>query len=226
MDFKFVKNGFINQGTTYIFGSKLYPIANKKQGMYFTSENTYDMPDELKNKIDECLTGINMPIGKCYENSNVILKILKKALKGYKVEFYSGWCFTAPTYPIHHSFILIDNKYIIDTGMRKEEQKLILAIMSMSKKLDKVALANSVKNIHKNINNKKFSEAYVCGKSLKHICYYASPDTYKNAISTSNYIVNLGFKHPSMVRPLMNVANNNHMQQLLLKENITNKKTP
>lgn len=51
-------------------------------------------------------------IGHCYSNAEAVTKVLQEA--GYPATQYVGWFFVGETYPIHHSWTVLDGKYVID----------------------------------------------------------------------------------------------------------------
>ena len=74
-------------------------------------------------KVRDIVNAVPYQIGHCYSNTENIVTALKEA--GYDVKSYCGWLFTAPgTYPIHHSWAVLDGCHVIDLA---DDNELLMA---------------------------------------------------------------------------------------------------
>lgn len=86
-----------------------YPV-NAKDIDVFCDNNTEFVTDE---RILKAFNDTPYKLGHCYTNSDTLAKNLKK--EGfYNFQIYSGWCFVGETLPIHHCWIVANEKQILD----------------------------------------------------------------------------------------------------------------
>lgn len=115
-----------------------YPLNGKFE--VFTAENTKQVTDK---KILEIFDKIDVKIGHCYQNTDNLVKELRKA--GYNAKSYVGWLFTGGgQYPIHHCWCMLEDHLLDLTdyytqmfseknienfkdAKTKEEQALVMA---------------------------------------------------------------------------------------------------
>lgn len=87
--------------------SVIYPLNNTPE--VFVEENTELIID---NKILQLIDSICYKIGHCYTNAESVCTVLNR--NGYKAEVYVGWYINADAYPMHHSWVILQGKYLID----------------------------------------------------------------------------------------------------------------
>lgn len=84
-----------------------YPLNNNPE--VFTAEDVEVVTDE---KILEIFDRIEFKIGRCYDNTDRLVKELRK--EGYDAKSYVGWLFSGEDqYPVHHCWCVLDN-HILD----------------------------------------------------------------------------------------------------------------
>jgi hypothetical protein len=102
-----IKNGkmyFTVKGEEYQFGTKLYPLGSR--GHIFHHENTEGGKYlEVAESIER--SNWKHKTGHCYTNAEILHKTF--LAHGIKAKYFSGWVFTAPDFPIHHAWVVVDN---------------------------------------------------------------------------------------------------------------------
>ncbi|WP_144536693.1 hypothetical protein [Bacillus thuringiensis] len=216
MNLQFLKKGFVLEEKKYKFGSQFYPVANLSKLKCFFAENTLPLPEETIIDLDKLFHGMTFETGNCYKNAQTIHDLIKKHYKELKPVIYSGWVFTSPSYPVHHSFVVLNQSHIIDPGIPILEFEYILEMSNKNK--DKEAIAKGIAELRTTLKDKTFSEQYVVGKGYQMVVYYASPDTYENSVTIKDYINRIAYKHPSYKQALQHVSFGTHFKQLVKKE--------
>lgn len=105
-----------NNGTTIIIPSQMFPLNRKLE--FFTSENTEDFYDQF---IESIFNSVRARPGKCYYNARDLVDALVKSnVDKSRIKTYVGWLFIGDTIPVHHCFVMIDKKHILDFGPLKQ----------------------------------------------------------------------------------------------------------
>lgn len=149
--------------------SKEYPMPNNSQIKIFTKQNTEDI--NIKN-IDSILENQNFQMGFCYTNTDKICELLTTLKDSHNIEFYSGWLLTLGNM-VHHAWVVIDGKHIIDTSVFKKEEEKQKIIddeeLGIPHAINKNIIAKeTVKLMAEEI---PFSEKYQCGKIINENIY-------------------------------------------------------
>lgn len=149
--------------------SKEYPMPNNNQIKVFTSKNTEDI--DIAN-IDNILENHNFQMGFCYTNTDKICELLTPLKESYSIEFYSGWLLTLGNM-VHHAWVVIDGKQIIDTSVFKKEEEKQKAIsdaeLGIPHPINRNVIAKeTVKLMSEEI---PFTEKYQCGKIINDNIY-------------------------------------------------------
>lgn len=149
--------------------SKEYPMPNSNQIKVFTSKNTEDM--DIAN-IDNILENHDFQMGFCYTNTDKICELLTPLKESYSIEFYSGWLLTLGNM-VHHAWVVIDGKQIIDTSVFKKEEEKQKAIsdaeLGIPHPINRNVIAKeTVKLMSEEI---PFTEKYQCGKIINDNIY-------------------------------------------------------
>lgn len=99
-----------------VIPSQLFPLSGAIE--IFHSNNTEDCPDEqLRQIFDQTAASI----GFCYTNTeNLAHNLIAAAIPKERYKTYVGWLFPGDILPIHHSFIVVDNKYMLDFSVNKK----------------------------------------------------------------------------------------------------------
>lgn len=88
--------------------SRMYPLESDEYKV-FSSENTEDITD---TKIIDIFDSLEFNIGRCFTNSEKLCAALNDAR--HNAVQYVGWVFIGDTFPVHHSFVVVNN-HILDT---------------------------------------------------------------------------------------------------------------
>lgn len=89
-----------------IIPTSKYPLSSNDFKV-FSCENTEIITDKnILNIIDS----VKFELGHCY----LMADKLVSALRDYHAEMYSGWRFSGDVLPVHHSWCIIEDKYLID----------------------------------------------------------------------------------------------------------------
>lgn len=98
-----------------IIPSQMYPLSGPME--YFCSENTEDCDDQ---QLREIYDSIEPQIGFCYSNIERLADAMAEAgIHRSRYRTYCGWLFIGWSLPIHHAFMVVDNKYMLDFSINK-----------------------------------------------------------------------------------------------------------
>jgi len=95
----------INEKTRYKIPSKMFPLSKKSEAVVLVPESTVPFKHE---EFFLLLNQQQLPLGKCYGNSDIIEKIGKSL--NIDIYFFSGWLFPGPQTPIHHAWLVIRHR--------------------------------------------------------------------------------------------------------------------
>lgn len=117
---------FTVENEKYVFGSKLYPIG-KRGASIFAHWDIED--DEIKyDKVAEAIENGNWKpsTGKCYTNAEILQGAFKAM--GVDAKYYSGWAFPSAGFPIHHAWMVVDDRVydiaVNISGQKKMEEQI------------------------------------------------------------------------------------------------------
>lgn len=98
-----------------VIPSQLYPLNGTLEIFY--SENTEDCADQ---QLREIFDGVRAAMGFCYTNiENLVEALEAAAIQSERYTAYVGWMFIGDTLPVHHTFMVVDNKYMLDFSTDK-----------------------------------------------------------------------------------------------------------
>lgn len=99
-------------GKTIKIPSQMFPLNRELE--FFTADNTEEFRDEY---IESIYNSVTARTGKCYYNAkDLVDALLKSNVDSSRIKTYVGWLFIGDTIPVHHCFVMIDNKHILDFG--------------------------------------------------------------------------------------------------------------
>lgn len=102
-------------GTSFKIPSQQFPLNSNP--VLLTSSNTFEIDDET---IEHVFNTMKPWIARCYYNSEELIDALLIAgINQQRIKSYVGWVFNGDTLPNHHSILLIDDKHVLDLGIRK-----------------------------------------------------------------------------------------------------------
>ena len=170
-----------------VIPSKLYPLPHDNYKV-FTSDNTCDLEDD---KVNELLSNVDFKIGRCYTNSDLILDILRK--NNIKAKYYSGWILKLNKM-IHHAWIVINNKHLIDVGIPQKEFEFLKEKPSEHGLMPKISFIDELAKIM--AENIPFKEKYCYGKVREDLIYIGSPSNSYEARASYNKLMEDIPDHP------------------------------
>lgn len=175
--------------------TKLYPLPNSNTIKVFTSENTEQLGDD---SISVLLTNKVFKPGFCYTNADEIIDILKSNNISNKVEFYSGWLYSINNM-IHHAWVVIDDKHIIDTSIAVEDKYYDKIINNFEKGEDVIVNREEIANETIELTNsaKPFKEKYCYGKVLRDNIYVGVKTNSTEARVSFNELLKREPNHPN-----------------------------
>lgn len=184
------------RNTTLEFPTLTYPLPNVNP-RYFYSKNTEKLEDET---VSNLLDDVYIRLGMCYDNSSAIYKALKE--KGYtkehKVDIYAGWLIPYLTAHLHiafHCWLVIDDKYVIDTTTVSNTIKRMQEAEKRGQMPDIKSREDFAKSERDEMDaNIPFSEKYTYGKVSDDFFYIGSK--VESTDSAKQYAYNLWNKFP------------------------------
>ena len=101
----------LTPGKRVIVPSDKFPLKKTEGKRYeiFSYKNCSKIEDKT---IIDAVDTVEFKRGYCYTNSEAIVKKLQSI--GIDAVQYCGWCFNVFDYPIHHSWVIVNGKYLID----------------------------------------------------------------------------------------------------------------
>lgn len=116
-----------SHNTTLDFPTLTYPFP-RENPKYFYSGNTEELTDQT---VSNLLKDLYIRMGMCFDNTNAIYRVLNNEgyTKEHKVDIYSGWLIpyqTAHNHIAFHCWMVIDDKYLIDTTSMSRTLKKML----------------------------------------------------------------------------------------------------
>lgn len=163
---KIISNSLIQNIKTV--PSKLYPLPNKDFKV-FTSENTFDLEDD---KVSNLLTDMEVLIGRCYTNSDNIMKILRE--NNIKAKYYSGWLLRLNKM-VHHAWVVIDDKHLIDVSILRKEDDILDLEFGNKSKINNENLIDTLSEIIE--EQLPFKDKYYYGKVGRYCGIYIGSST-------------------------------------------------
>lgn len=174
--------------------SKEYPLPNNNEIRVFMSSNTEDIKDSA---ISDCLGKYEFEPGRCYSNSEKIMKILKDNNIENKIEFYGGWLLTLGQM-IHHGWIVVDDNHVIDVGLFRDGDDTTDLIkdeeMGIPHPINKKRNAElAVRNVK---SKKPFKEKYQYGKVFKDAVYIGVKSNREESLNSYRELMDKIPNHP------------------------------
>lgn len=189
------------QGEKLFIGSKLYPLSRKKNIGLWKQDNT-EMVDK-QSLLMKVLQQVEMTkqhtftVGKCYTNAEVVRQVGEKL--GLKVKYYSGWVFPNSVLPVHHAWVVLDDRILIDTSMSYAYIETIAIFMEQMKEAGQSFDSNTRKEMVDRLSKvqKNLLSDCVYGYVPKQLLYVGTEDTRELAIKRYNDLMHQYPQHPS-----------------------------
>lgn len=204
----------VNDKSKYKIPSKMFPLSSKKNWALFSSENTVPYNNE---EFISLLDKVDLPIGRCYSNSEKILKIGETL--NLDITYASGWIFRAGDMPKHHAWVMVKNEEgvsIIDSF-----KEYLFSEASKRYKVDESKpnwREEAAKSVKKTLRDMPLnSQQIVLGRAPESLFYVGSPDTRENAIKIFNRLQSQFPHHPSYATSGANMFGRSVMQSELNK---------
>lgn len=152
--------------------SQLYPLSGAPE--VFISSNTEDCYDQQLREIYDSTEAF---IGMCYTNiENFTLNLKAAGIPKQRYKTYIGWLFPGNILPIHHAFIVIDKKYLMDFSVSKKYADLDhLENMKNYTNLSDNALRNKLVEEFMKESQQPHSQRSIFGKVPPNYIYVGAP---------------------------------------------------
>ncbi|WP_346938067.1 hypothetical protein [uncultured Clostridium sp.] len=140
--------------------SKQFPLENKRSIRIFSMLNTepVDILDiNIATKLINTFNAHDVKIGQCYINSERLMKMFDDDIRP-KLKSYVGWLLLKDRPPIHHCWLVYDNRVILD-GTENYSTDFVMETMKGSKNLEeqrKILLDITLER-EKLLNSKRFT---------------------------------------------------------------------
>lgn len=93
-----------------IITSQLFPLSGAPE--VFHAGNTEDCKDK---QLQQIFDSTEAALGYCYTNiENLAMNLKAAGIPKKRYKTYVGWLFPGDTLPVHHAFVVVDNKYMLD----------------------------------------------------------------------------------------------------------------
>ena len=174
-----------DNGTEIKIPSQMFPLNGELK--LFTSNNTEVLVDST---IESIFNSVKPRIGKCYYNAQDLVDALNAdGIDSKRIKSYVGWLFVGDTIPVHHCFVMLDDKHILDYGpLKKFEHFDIDADMDS---LDR--FKNDIIENDELLNSQKMT----FGKALSVVAYVVSECSTKEGEKIRARLENTYPKHIS-----------------------------
>lgn len=194
--------------------SNKYPLKNKNDIHVFTSQNTEKLQDIIIQKIYD---NIDFKIGKCYNNmKNLQKELIEVNITNFKI--YVGWVFIDyKTYPVHHCFMVYNDKYVLDPSMQLNTIMFREEIINNPQLSDDIIkMREELVKITKKINKLSFSKKSTFGKILdKEMIYVVSECSIRDGENIFKELISTYPDHPIYQRKGMNAHGLSLTQQMI-----------
>jgi hypothetical protein len=177
----------------YTFGSKIYPIGKRGASIFVPWGN---LDEEIKyREVAEAIENGNWKpsTGYCYTNAEILQGAFLKM--GIDAKYYSGWAFPTIGFPIHHSWVVVDDMVydiaVNISSQKKMEEQFKLGLDPYNEKC-----IREVKEIEKNW--KPIVENFAWGNKNQYMIYVgAESDPNSARVQYDKCVPNDPSLHPS-----------------------------
>lgn len=159
------------------------------------------------------LNQIDLPMGRCYGNSEKIREIGERL--GVQTHYFSGWIFKMGDMPKHHAWIVIEHEHgisVIDSlkeHLFRESSKKFPLDYNDPDWRKKTALA--IKQVTKELPLN--SQQIIVGQVVEGIFYVGSPDTLDNSRKIFRDLTSKFPKHPAYMGDGDNLEGRSKLQE-------------
>lgn len=156
-------------GVQFKIPSHMFPLKTGGNIIrLFTIENTEALQD---TEIEAVYNSLTPRVGRCYDNTRSLLDALNaKGIVSTRIKSYVGWLFLGDTLPIHHSFVVVDDKHILDYSVLRHFEVLD-NYTSLTEAEMRLEMSRNIADIEKNEPNSKRS---TFGQAVSVVAYLAS----------------------------------------------------
>lgn len=166
---------FMVENEWYRIGGRLYPVNDNASLRMFSHYDTSDIvySDAFINDFNK----LNLQNYHCYSNAELIHELCQ--VHGINSKYYAGWQFLSQPFPIHHAWVVVDNKAIIDPTVSRREIDVYQNIHKDNPNLKKV-VADKIARVRS--SEVLFSNDVLMGQIFKdYIVYIGSEDSKDSA---------------------------------------------
>lgn len=200
--------------TEYKIPSDLFPVLNKPSLRYFSYADTDTLG--ANTELARIYDSLEFKVGFCYSNIEQYSEALKKAgLKNFKI--YTGWVITYGL-PVHHCWLVWDDKHVIDPGVTLVENAYLLQAAELKKNNPEASMDEMRElfvSIHKKYESANNTEYRTFGKVAPFAFYIGTETTPVQGRKIFNKLMKDYPEHPSYARGGMNGQGESTLQTML-----------
>lgn len=187
--------------------SPVYPL-NESPELFFY-ENTERVIDE---DIIEIINSANYEVGRCYTNAENLTKLL--TCNNYKAVMYVGWFIIQRQLPVHHSWVILNKKYLIDLSADFDALSDFLKKHSEDSPLaDK---RKEAAKFYEDALSWEHSERLSLGKASPNVMYIGCPCSLIKGMEIFHNLVKKYPNHPAFIET--DTSGMTKLQQMIKKE--------
>lgn len=188
-DLKLTDTKWIYKGTA--IPSKMYPITNKADMKFFCAFNTEELDDK---KVLDIYNKVEGKMGHCYTNTlSFYLNLLNNGVDN--VVPYVGWLSVGGGHPIHHAWLVINDKHLFD--LSGDKIMLDYVLNKSQEPITATELKEGMADLHLSLKDIPNTERYTTGKCMVTHFYIGSPCYPTDGIQIFNQLMADFPKHPS-----------------------------
>lgn len=184
--------------------SLLYPLNDSPELFYY--ENTEQIIDE---DIIDIINSADYEIGRCYTNAENLTKLLKSNRN--RAVIYVGWLIIQRQLPVHHSWVILNKKYLID--LSADYDALSSFIKNHSEDSPLADKRKEAVNFYKKALKWKHSERLSLGKVSPNAVYIGCPCSKNKGIEIFENLVKSYPNHPALINT--NASGLTRIQQMM-----------
>lgn len=181
-----------NDGHAICIPSKEYPINEKEE--IFLEENTEEITDRaILNIIDS----VPYKVGQCYTNADAIIKTLQE--HKIKAKMYVGWMIIHNELPQHHSWVVLQNKYLIDLSADIDNIHHFLQSLENAEAMTIDETREKLAHFLQEIIQQPHSHRLHLGKVSKSLLYIGCPCSKEKGVRIFNELMEKYPNHPCFI---------------------------
>lgn len=157
---------------SFFFPSEIYPLSSKNLKV-FEINTTERLNEEQIQEVSRISNDITAKIGYCYSNCENFISRHEELNSKLKIDCYTGWLILGNDIPIHHSWLVVEGKHVIDYSITEEDMEMNKSIAHLPiEEQRELLLSKMIEN-----DKKKNSEKMLLGLVPSDLLYIGSKST-------------------------------------------------